>query len=70
MLRNPTRYSAVGARLPSGVLLVGPPGSGKLIYLPTAQHTYRNPAIGLRQDPAGACDGQRVQGPLLRLLRQ
>lgn len=31
MLKNPEKYSSVGARLPSGVLLVGPPGSGKTL---------------------------------------
>lgn len=31
MLKNPLKYTKVGARLPSGVLLVGPPGSGKTL---------------------------------------
>lgn len=28
-LNNPDKYSAVGAQMPSGILLVGPPGTGK-----------------------------------------
>ena len=30
-LRNPEKYTAIGARIPHGMLLVGPPGTGKTL---------------------------------------
>ena len=30
-LREPARYSAIGGRIPKGILLVGPPGTGKTL---------------------------------------
>ena len=31
-LHNPGKYIEIGARLPKGALLVGPPGTGKLYW--------------------------------------
>ena len=31
ILKNPTRYTSVGAEIPKGALLVGPPGTGKTL---------------------------------------
>ncbi len=30
-LKNPTKYAAIGAKMPKGALLVGPPGTGKTL---------------------------------------
>lgn len=36
-LKTPEKFSAVGARIPKGVLLVGPPGTGKHCWLKPLQ---------------------------------
>ena len=35
-LKNPDKYTELGAKIPKGVLLVGPPGTGALLRAPVA----------------------------------
>lgn len=40
MLKNPTKFTSIGARLPSGILLCGPPGIKLYIYFVSAPHCH------------------------------
>jgi ATP-dependent Zn protease len=40
-LRNPEKYAILGARAPTGLLLVGPPGTGSKYCLAFVPQTYR-----------------------------
>ena len=67
-LKNPDRYTALGGRMPKGVLLVGPPGTGKtLISRAVAGEAggalFLHQRLGIRGDVRG-----RGRGPGARPL--
>ena len=43
LLHNPGKYTAIGAQLPKGALLVGPPGTGKTLLAKTLARVLRVP---------------------------
>lgn len=38
-LKNPDKYTALGAKIPKGCLLVGPPGTGKTLLAKVGART-------------------------------
>jgi cell division protease FtsH len=41
-LKNPKKYTALGGKIPKGALLVGPPGTGLLVWVPAVFVIYSN----------------------------
>ena len=59
-LKNPQKYTSVGARIPKGMLLVGPPGTGKTTLAKVIAHTTKAEFCQINATVAGKKDMEEV----------
>jgi ATP-dependent Zn protease len=59
-LRDPLKFTKVGARIPKGVLLEGPPGTGKTTLAQVIAHTTSSEFTQLNATVAGKKDMEEV----------
>ena len=59
-LKNPQKYTSVGARIPKGLLLVGPPGTGKTTLAKVIAHTTSAEFLQINATSAGKKDMEEV----------